>query len=137
MAGQIPHSLVKALRTVPEFVGLDDRTLLHVVGASMNLFWRAGTPVFGKGEPSEAIYIVLTGRVRIVDPERDQAEVLVGPGESFGELSLLLRRTHSRRAEAVEDTELMVLPESSFQELLDSSPDLQALFRRKIEARAP
>lgn len=135
----ITHSLVKALRTVPDFKSLDDHALLRIVGASVNLSWPAGSVVFEKASPSEALYVVLSGEVRILDiVDGEEREVSrVGSGESFGELSLLLQTTHTKKAEPVEDTELMVIPEESFQELLDSNEELGAHFRRRVEERVP
>jgi CRP-like cAMP-binding protein len=133
------HSLVKALRSVPDFSGLDDHTLLQIAGASLNLFWAEGSVIFEPGSPSEALYIVLAGEVRIVDPAQDGGlEVSrVGPGRSFGELSLLLAMKHSKRAEAAEDAELLVLPRESFEELLEHNPELAQQFQRRIEERRP
>jgi CRP-like cAMP-binding protein len=135
----ITHSLVKALRAVPDFQSLDDHTLLGIVGASVNLSWPAGSVVFEKGAPSEALYLVLSGEVRILDDvDGEEQEVSrVGSGGSFGELSLLLQTTHTKKAEAVEDSELMVIPEESFQELLDSNEELSARFRQRVEERVP
>ena len=136
MRDQITHSLVKALRAVPAFASFDDRTLIRVVGASANLFWRAGTPVFAKGTRSEALYIVLSGCIRIVDDEDAEEDVArLGPGQFFGELSLLLHTGHSKAAVALEDSELMVIPKASFQELLADYPELAAEFRRTVEQR--
>jgi CRP-like cAMP-binding protein len=133
---QITHSLVKALRAVPAFASFDDRMLVRVVGASANLFWRSGSAVFEKGSESEALYIVLSGRIRIVGEDGTEEEVAqLGPGEFFGELSLLLQTVHTKRAVAVEDSELMVLPKGSFQELLADYPELAAEFRRTAEER--
>jgi CRP-like cAMP-binding protein len=137
LSGQIRHSLVSALAAVPDFAALDDRTLLQIVGASANLAWAANSVVFEKGSPSDALYIILTGRVRIADVVDDE-EVEIAtlePGDFFGELSLLLHTTHSKTATALDDTELMVLPKESFQELLAAYPDLAGHFRRKLEAR--
>jgi CRP-like cAMP-binding protein len=136
MTEPVPHSLVKAIRAVPDFRALDDRALLRVVGASVNLFWPAGATVFEKGSPSEGVYVVLSGHVRVFDPDVPDVAAELGPGDSFGELSLLLNRTHSKSAQAVVDAELMVVPGSSFRELLKSNPDLAELFRRKIESSA-
>jgi CRP-like cAMP-binding protein len=135
----VTHSLVKALRAVPDFDSLEDHTLLDIVGASVNLFWPAGTRVFEKGSPSEALYVVLSGEIRIVDTVegREQEVSRLGPGESFGELSLLLQTTHTKNAEAVQDSELMVIPEESFQALMHSNEELSAHFRRRVEERIP
>jgi CRP-like cAMP-binding protein len=136
---RISHSLVKALRSVPDFASLSDRDLLDIVGVSTNLSWPEGATIFEKGSPSEGLYIVLTGRVRIsdvVDGKRvDVASV--GPGASFGELSLLLRTTHSKEAVAEDDTELMVVPKEWFQGLLEAKPDLAEPFHRRLAERLP
>ena len=139
MAVAVSHSLVAALRAVPVFASFDERSVLRVVGASTNLFWRAGSAIFEKGSESDALYIVLTGKVRIVDvSDGEEVEIAqVGPGDFFGELSLLLHTTHSKTAAALEDTELMVLPKESFQELLATNPELAAHFRRTVEERLP
>ncbi len=131
------HSLVKALRSVPDFSVLDDHALLQVAGGSTNLFWPAGSTIFEPGSPSDELYIVLSGVVMVIDPnEGQEVEVSrVGSGESFGELSLLLARKHSKIARAVEDTELLVLPKESFDEVLAGNPDLAEQFRRRLEER--
>lgn len=139
MEERITHSLVKALRSVPDFASLSDQELLDIVGASTNLAWSEGATIFEKGSPSEALYIVLSGRVRIsdlVDGKRVDVAT-VGPGASFGELSLLLRTTHSKEALAEEDTELMVVPKEWFQGLLEAKPDLAEHFRRRLAERLP
>jgi signal-transduction protein with cAMP-binding, CBS, and nucleotidyltransferase domain len=54
-----------------------------------------------------------------------------------GELSLLLRTTHTKNAMAVEDSELMVVPQDEFEALLSSNPEVAEHFQRKIEERTP
>ena len=117
---EISHSLVKALRAVPVFAGLGDRDLLHIVGASANLHYSAGSVVFEAGSPSEALYIVLSGRIEIFTlvNGRSRGVASIGPGDFFGEVSLLRDSAHSKSARAVEDSELMVIPTESFRELL-------------------
>jgi CRP-like cAMP-binding protein len=111
--------------------------LLRVVGTSANLMWSAGSVVFEKGSASEALYIILSGRVQISDVvDGEQVEIAtLEAGDFFGELSLLLHTEHSKTATALEDSELMVLPKDSFQELLASNADLAGHFRRKLETR--
>lgn len=139
MTDAVPHSLVKALRSVPDFASLDERTLLRIVGASTNLFWPKGSVVFEKGSGSEALYVILSGEVGVYDVvEGREVEVSrIEPGDSFGELSLLLQTTHSLNARAEEDSELMVVPKESFHELISQNPDLAAHFRKRLEERLP
>ena len=126
------HSLVKALRRVPDFSPLDDGTLLKVLGASANLFWPAGRIIFETGSPSEALYIVLAGRVRIADAPGEGNDIAqIGPGDYFGELSLLRNSQHTKTAQAIEDSEIMVLPKQSFEALLRTDEDLAEQVRSK------
>ena len=130
---------MQALRVVPAFATLADNAVLQIVGASANLSWRAGALVFEKGTPGDALFIVLSGEVTILDVvDGEEVEIArVAPGEFFGELSLLTDSTHSMTARAREDSELMVLPKETFQELLECEPELDDYFRRKLKERFP
>ena len=137
MGQPVTHSLVKALRRVPDFAGLDDRTLLRIVGASTNLVWPANSSVFEPGARTEGLYVVLSGKVvicEVVDGE-DRVIAAVGPDGFFGEHSVLLDTQHTKRAKAVEPTELMVVPRESFQAVMADHPDLVSLLMSRIEAR--
>jgi CRP-like cAMP-binding protein len=132
----VTHSLVTALRAVPGFEALDDRTLLGVVGDSANLFWREGSVVFERGSPGDGLYVVLSGAVRILDDGGGEVNVLRA-GEFFGEFSLVLETDHMNDVVAAEDTELMVVPKESFERLIASSSDLGEHVRHKLEERLP
>jgi len=124
---------VKALKRVPSLGTCDEATLLEIVGDSVNLVWPAGHRVFEHGTPSSGLFIVLTGRVSVLGNGGELAEL--GPGEHFGELSLLLGTTHQHTVEALEDSELMVLPKERFDALLADHPQLAEEIRRKAEER--
>ena len=136
MEPAVTHSLVNALRAVPGFDALDDRTLLGVVGDSANLFWGEGSVVFEQGSPGDGLYVVLSGAVRILGANGDEVNVL-GSGDFFGEFSLVLDTDHMNDVVAAEDTELMVVPKESFERLIASSSDLGEHVRRKLEERMP
>ncbi|HEY7874736.1 MAG TPA: cyclic nucleotide-binding domain-containing protein [Actinomycetota bacterium] len=133
----ITHSLIKALKNVPGFDALSETYLVEIAGASVNLIWPAGSHVFEKGTAADALYIVLEGSVRIYD-EVDGSEIEIartGPGEYFGEISLLMDSTHTKNVQACDDTELLVLSKESFGRLLASNPSLEAQFRERSETR--
>jgi CRP-like cAMP-binding protein len=137
VAHSVTHTLVKSLRAVEDLTPLDDATLLELVGNSACLFWSADSAVFNEGDPAEALFVVLSGRVRISegsgDDETDVAEI--PPGDYFGEHAMLLHTTHSKRAVTIEDTELLVIPETAFVPILIANPDLADRFRQKLESR--
>ncbi len=137
MGHGISHSLIKALKRVPGFDLLEGRDLVEIAGASVNLVWREGSCIFQKGQPGEALYIVLSGQVRIYDEVdgRDVEIACTGAGDFFGEHSLLLDTTHTKNVQAVEDTELLVLSKESFAALLASNPKLEEHIHRTLELR--
>lgn len=137
MTRPITHSLVKALRQVPGFDLLTDRDLLRIVGASVNLSWPAGAMIFEKGSPGEALFVVLSGEVRIFDVINGaEFEIArTGPGNFFGEMSLMLDTTHTKYAQAVEDSELLVLMKDAFRRLLEMHEDLAAAAHKRLEQR--
>lgn len=138
MEPKVPHSLVQAIRALPDFSQLDEETLLKIVGESVNLAWRSGSAIFRRGDAGEALYVMLEGECSIHEGETpaDGEIVRRKPGDSFGEMSLLLNATHSRNATAITDCELLVLPKKAFERLLGSSPSLADHFDRVLKARS-
>lgn len=134
MERKVTHSLVTALRAVPGFASVDERMLLAVIGDSANLFWPAQSVVFERGSPADALYIIVSGSVGVVDKTGAEVAVL-GPGDFFGELSLLLDTTHRHDVRAEEDTELMVVAKEKLDELTASHPELGRAIRETAEER--
>ncbi|MDQ3932053.1 MAG: cyclic nucleotide-binding domain-containing protein [Actinomycetota bacterium] len=137
MSEPASHTLVQTLRGVPNFASLEEAILLEIVGASVNLYWHAGGTVFEADDSAEALYVVLSGCVRILETvsgeQREVAEL--GPGDYFGENALLHEVTHTRTAVTSDDSELLVLPKDSFRPLLDGNPDLADRLERTLERR--
>jgi CRP-like cAMP-binding protein len=89
--------------------------------------------VYRKGAPADGLYIVLSGRVRVL---RDGAELgTLGPGDFFGEFSLLLGSEHGHDVDVVEDAELMVVPKDRFDALMAENPGLASRIHEKVEER--
>lgn len=137
MRRRVTHSLVRALRAIPDFSSFDDTTLLKIYGSSITLFYPADRVVFEKGSEGDALYVVLSGAVEIFDVEEsgERSVGVRGTGGYFGELSLLRNTTHSKGARALEDSELMIIPKEPFEGLLASDPGLADYFRRLFEER--
>lgn len=137
MIPAVSHSLVQTLRRIPAFASLDEKTLLTIVGESINLYWKAGSTIFKAGWNGEALYIVLEGECSIHEGETPLDSEVAHPreGDFFGELSLLVNTTHSRNATAVTNCEIMVLPKESFTKLLEAQPGMAEHFDKIIKQR--
>lgn len=88
-----------------------------------------GSVIFQRGDQGDVMYLVASGQVRLLVGEGDhRAEVArLGPGEFFGELSLLSGAPRNATAEAVEDTRLLAIGRSAFGLMMQD--DLDVVFR--------
>lgn len=97
-----------------------------------------GQVLFTEGERSDHLYVVATGRVKIVvGSERGDTLVLnvVGPGTPLGELSVLNGFPRTAGAEALEPTELLAVPAPAMRRLLASSPAVALALIEDLAAR--
>jgi len=129
------HSLVRALHGVPGFEVLDERILLALIGDSANLYWPTGSIVFERGASSDGLYVVISVRVHVLGEDGFILAEL-GPGDFYGEISLLFGRGHRHDVRVDSAAELMVVPKERFDELVESQPDFGRHVRAKAEERA-
>jgi CRP/FNR family transcriptional regulator, cyclic AMP receptor protein len=118
-----------ALRECRLFSELDDATLDLVAGALRTRRFRRTETIFHSGDPGDALFIVVTGQVKITLPSDAGSEpailTTVGPGGFFGELALLDGAPRSATAVALEAVEAAVLHRTAFDELVDAQPVLR------------
>ncbi|MDQ6851657.1 MAG: Crp/Fnr family transcriptional regulator [Actinomycetota bacterium] len=84
-----------------------------------------GQVLFTKGEPSDHLFLVRAGRLRVVvaSPRGEELVLsVVGPGDSLGELSMLDGQPRSASVEALEPVELIAVAAEHVRSLLDSDP---------------
>lgn len=80
-----------------------------------------GDVLFRKGDPGDALYGVMAGRLRIhanaVDG-RDALLNIMGPGDVFGEIALIDGLPRTADATAIDEVELVMLRRAAFLDLL-------------------
>ena len=97
---------------------------------------RSGETLIRQGDPGDCLYVVISGRLRIV-LERDGAEVRtvreVGRGESIGEMALITGEQRAATVYAIRDTEVVRLSQAGFDRLLAQHPHaMTRTFTRSI-----
>jgi CRP-like cAMP-binding protein len=97
----------------------------------------AGSVIFRAGGPSACAYRIVKGTVELVSPNDAIPARLVelGPGEVFGEMSLIEERPHSFTARAVTAVELSSLTADEFEELLTADPATFRIYLKKLFER--
>jgi len=90
-----------------------------------------GDVLYHQNEPAFSFYVVQQGRMRIIDPRNgDQLVKEVGPGEFFGESSLLDKQIWRFTAAAAEPTEVIALGSDEFKAVLAGSHSMRRLLQR-------
>jgi uncharacterized membrane protein len=116
-----------ALRSVPLFRALDDEAAAELCALLTMREVDAGTSLFHRGEPGDAMYVIETGCVRISVKDTDGHDTTLAEmsdGEFFGEMSLLDGNPRSADATASADSRLAVLPRAEFRSFLRKNPDI-------------
>ncbi len=135
-------SVTDLLRQAEVFARLPEAELRNVSKLLRERRLSAGQPLFRQGDPSDALYIVLSGRVRIsvTDPSgRETVLAFSGIGELVGEMGLLGGHSRSATATASTDVKLLQLGKADFDALLANNlplmRDLARVVNRRQEAR--
>lgn len=89
----------------------------------------AGAVIFRQGDPGEEMFVISAGRVSLrLGSEGHEREIAVlGPGEFFGEMSLLGTRPRTATAVATADTALLPVRRETFGLMMQD--DLEVVFR--------
>jgi CRP/FNR family cyclic AMP-dependent transcriptional regulator len=119
------RSVPEALAAVPLFGGLDSAGLDNLVRGMRIRRFRRGETVFHVGDPGDALFIVMTGAIKITLPADTGDEAILAtlrPGDFFGELALLDGAPRSATAIAIQATETYILPRDRFRELIAIEP---------------
>ncbi|MBI5514304.1 MAG: cyclic nucleotide-binding domain-containing protein [Deltaproteobacteria bacterium] len=112
---------------VDVFAGLTPRALELVSSIAVEKTFKRGTVLFRAGEPGDRLFVIVEGKVRIsreVPGMGEEALAIFGPGESFGELSLIDDAPRNADAHAHENCVLLELRKDALEHLLYLDKDL-------------
>ena len=113
------------LQGSPLFRGLAPATLERMAALATQRGYRRGEIVFNAGDAGDALFGVVSGRIRISTGTAEGREIflnIMGPGDTFGEIALLDGGTRTATATAIEAAELVSIKREPFFELLEREP---------------
>ncbi len=113
---------VERLKDVPIFEECSQRQLRSVARIAQVFDVQAGTVLARAGEPGDEFFLLIDGTAKAdVSPER---QVILRPGEFFGEMSLLDGGPRSATVRADTPVRLLVIDRKNFSTLLKEVPGL-------------
>ncbi len=106
------------IRRVPLFALLTQRQGANLLSdAVAKRRFKRGEMIVEKGKKSNSLFIILTGRVRVVTTDKRGREVILAslqPGDYIGEMSLIDNEPHSANVQAEIQTDVLVLGRAEF-----------------------
>ena len=114
------------------------RLILHIDFALEWVQVDAGQVIYHQGDESDAIYIVLNGRLRaVIDSDEAGMKVIgeYGQGESVGELEVMTESVRPATLHAIRDTELARFPKTLFNSLAQEHPGITIKISKIIASR--
>ncbi len=113
------------LQRSPLFRGLAPESFERIAALATQRGYRRGELVFSHGDPGDALFAVVTGRIRISAGSAAGREIFLNimePGDTFGEIALLDGGPRTATATAIAAAELVSVRRGPLFELLEREP---------------
>ncbi|MGB5195290.1 MAG: Crp/Fnr family transcriptional regulator [Polyangiales bacterium] len=96
-----------------------------------------GATVFREGDPGGSLYVIRSGKVRVLKNSagRQRVVITLGPGDFFGEMAVVTGRPRSATVEVVEDAELLKVPAGKLQEMVAGTGEVAIRLIRHLAER--
>ena len=128
----------KLLKKIPFLSALTPAHLRGVYRLAREVDVAAGQPVFAKRQDADAMFVVLSGRVKIFTDSASKKRktfAYLTEGDFFGEMALVEDLPRTASASAVENSRLMIVYKKDFQRLLARDSKLALYLLRTVCAR--
>jgi CRP/FNR family transcriptional regulator len=120
-----PLSEVLRRTTIFRRLTPDDRQ--RVAAVAIVRAYDKGTVLFAEGDPSEQLYTIVEGRVKVFKTTPRGSDVILeifGPGDPVGAVAVYESRAYPATAAALEPTRCVLIPRQAFFALLESHPSM-------------
>lgn len=119
-----PDSEFKSSK-LPLFFNLPPQQLEELIAAMNVSSYTQGKVVMRQGEPGDSMFAIRSGRVQQIRHEADgkiSALSILGPGDCFGEMTLLLGKHRETTVIALDDCKILELNKKEFDEFAARNP---------------
>jgi len=122
----------------PLLLGLAEEDLDELAQAAVVRSFPVGDTICQEGEPGDAVYFIVQGRVGVfkrLSGESERHLHNLGPGEHFGEMAILQEGTRTATVRVVEPTTVLEIGQEPFLTVLGRSPSLGVRILVRMTAR--
>lgn len=131
-------SSLDLIRRVPLFSMLTESQANAVADAVIKRRFKRGEVIVEQGKKSNALFILLNGRARVVTADSRGREVILAtlqPGDHIGEMSLIDNEPHSATVRAEVQTDVLMLGRLEFARCLPENSSMAYAVMRGLVQR--
>ena len=126
------------IRRVPLFSMLTTDQAQSIADSVVKRRFKRGEIIVEQGEKSNTLFIILTGRVRVVTSDKRGREVILAtlqPGDYIGEMSLIDNEAHSATVRAEVQTDMLALGRAEFARCLPENSSMSYAIMKGLVQR--
>lgn len=131
-------SNLELIRRVPLFALLTSVQADSVAQAVVKRRFKRGEVIVEQGDKSNTLFIILTGRARVVTADKRGREVILAtlqPGDYIGEMSLIDNEPHSATVRAEVQTDMLCLGRAEFARCLPENSSMAYAIMKNLVQR--
>ncbi|MCA3072204.1 MAG: Crp/Fnr family transcriptional regulator [Rhodocyclaceae bacterium] len=133
-------TVIATLRLVPFFAALPESDLQRLASTARQRKCPKNTVIMSQGDDTDSLslYIIASGRIKVGISDEEGKEVILsilGPGQFFGEMSLVDDHPRSANIETMEASEFVVVNKDDFKRFLSQNFDMALSFMKELVRR--
>jgi hypothetical protein len=126
---------IRILNQIEIFSDLDEVQVAKIAPRFKSLSFEPGQPLFTGRVPEDDFYIVQSGSIFVTGEGESEDRKKIGPGEYFIEEELLFGHSEDAYITTDEATDLLLLEETEFYQLITEFPQIKPWLARSPESR--
>ena len=128
----------QTLKAVPFFTQLSDRELDVVRAVATEKSYPKNAVVLTEGEMGDSLFMIQSGKVKVFIGDEDGREIILkilGPGDFFGEMSMIDKQPRSASVTTIEASMFLVLSHAAFERCVEQAPRIANMVMRVLAQR--
>jgi CRP/FNR family cyclic AMP-dependent transcriptional regulator len=127
-----------SLKSIPIFTQLSEAELDLLRSQAAEKHYPKNAVVLTEGEMGDSLYLIQSGKVKVFIGDQEGREMILkilGPGDFFGEMSMIDKQPRSASITTTESSVFLVLTHNAFEKCIEKIPRIASMVMRVLSQR--
>src|SRR5258705_834144 len=127
-----------SLKAVPFFTQLSESEIELVRSLSAEKHYPKNAVVLTEGEMGDSLFMIQSGKVKVFIGDQEGREMILkilGPGDFFGDMSMIDKQPRSASVTTLESSVFLVLSHAAFEKCVEKIPRIANMVMRVLAQR--